>query len=252
MIKILVIILTAYLYVGCSKPQGLKPGIIGNLTQENQDSLVETNPNPTSDTMGIKTYLALGDSYTIGESVQDNQKFPFQVSTQLTGLGFKTNPPEVIARTGWTTANLLERLKTDPPSSPNYTFVTLLIGVNNQYQGRPMDEYRQEFTTLLNKAIEYAGNNSNHVFVMSIPDWSVMPFANGRNKELIAKQIDSFNVINKQICLSKNARYTDITDLSRQAVANPALIASDGLHPSGEQYRMWVNRLVTTIRAAFY
>jgi lysophospholipase L1-like esterase len=233
----------------CKKPESARFTAAPGTTEP---VIVETNPQEHSDTAGIKTYLALGDSYTFGQSVADNQRMPVQVSTQLTGLGIKVSAPEIIARTGWTTGNLLDKLNAEPPRFNDYNIVTLLIGVNNQYQGRSQDEYREQFTTLVTKAIEYAGNNSNRVFVLSIPDWSVTPFAGGSNRDLISKQIDSFNVINKQISLQKKVHYTDITDLSRLAATDPSLIASDGLHPSGDQYRMWVNRLAPTIRVIFY
>lgn len=246
-----IIIFTAFVWYGCSKPHPKTAGII----QGPNDTVVlpiDSTPSPTNDTAGVKTFLALGDSYTYGESVEENQKLPYQIAVQLNGLGLNTSAAEVIARTGWTSGDLLSRLSDNPPSLPHYGIVTLLIGVNNQFQGASQEQYRREFEALVDKAIGYAGNNPNHVFVLSIPDWGVMPFATYRNKELIAKQIDSFNVINKKISLSKNVHYTDVTDISRLAASNPALIAVDGLHPSGEQYRMWANRLVTTIRAAFY
>lgn len=237
--------------LGCAKPQPHSAGIISSPN----DTIAlpnDTVPAPTNDTAGLKTFLALGDSYTYSESVVENQKLPYQIAVQLNGLGLETASAEVIARTGWTTRDLLANLNSNPPSLPNYSIVTVLIGVNNQFQGGSQEVYKREFTDVLDKAISYAGNYADHVFVLSIPDWGVMPFASNRNRDLIAKQIDSFNIINKQISLSKNVHYTDITDISRLAASNASLIAIDGLHPSGEQYRMWANRLVTTIRAAFY
>lgn len=235
---------------GCSKP----PSVLVSSPLPGTASPVINSPVPgeTTDTGIVRSYLALGDSYTYGQSVPDNQKLPVQVARQLTGLGFKVGTPEVIARSGWTTGDLLDRLKNESPNHLDYDFVTLLIGVNNQYQGRSQAEYREEFAALVDKAISYAANKSDHVFILSIPDWSVMPFAASSNRPLISKQIDSFNVINKAIAVLKNVRYTDIVDLSRMAAHDSTLVATDGLHPSGEQYREWANRLVPTIRVLFY
>ncbi len=214
-------------------------------------------PNPANtdtgivqfpDTTGIKTYLALGDSYTIGQSVAETDRYPVQVVARLNSLNIKFNQPEIIAQTGWTTGNLLARLASAPPVNARYDIVTLLIGVNNQYRQRTQDEYRQEFTSLLTKAIEYAGNNNSRVFVLSIPDYSVTPFASGSNKVLISKQIDSFNVINKTIALQYNVNYLNITGFTQLAAADPSLTASDGLHPSGIEYGVWAQNLVPMIR----
>ena len=252
MMKKIILSLSVVFFLLCCK----KPGSV-NFTAASGGAVIEpvmqeTNPQEQSDTVGVKTYLALGDSYTFGESVTENQRLPVQVSSQLNGLGIRVSAPEIIARSGWTTGDLLDKLNTEPPLLTNYNIVTLLIGVNNQYQGRSQEEYREQFTALVAKAIEYAGNNSTRVFVLSIPDWSVTPFAGNNNRDLVSKQIDSFNVINKQISLQKKVHYTDITDLSRLAATEPSLIAADGLHPSGDQYRMWVNRLAPTIRVIFY
>ena len=214
-------------------------------------------PNPANtdtgivqfpDTTGIKTYLALGDSYTIGQSVAETDRYPVQVVARLNSLNIKFKQPEIIAQTGWTTGNLLARLASAPPVNARYDIVTLLIGVNNQYRQRTQDEYRQEFTSLLTKAIEYAGNNNRRVFVLSIPDYSVTPFASGSNKVLISKQIDSFNVINKTIALQYNVNYLNITGFTKLAAADPSLTASDGLHPSGIEYGVWAQNLVPMIR----
>ncbi len=200
-------------------------------------------------TVGIKTYLALGDSYTIGQSVAVNERFPVQVTTQLNSLNIRFNQPEIIAQTGWTTGNLLAAITSTPASKPSYDIVTLLIGVNNQYQHRTTDEYGQQFTTLLLKAIQYAGNKNNRVFVLSIPDYSVTPFAANSNTAQIAMEIDAFNAINKQIALQYNVHYLDITGFTRQSATNPSLVATDGLHPSGIEYGIWANVLVPMIRA---
>jgi lysophospholipase L1-like esterase len=190
----------------------------------------------------------LGDSYTIGQSVAENERFPVQTVTMLNAGSIKYKQPEIIAQTGWTTGNLLSRLDNSPPLQSQYDIVTLLIGVNNQYQGRTQEEYRQQFTTLLQRAIQYAGNNSRHVIVLSIPDYGVTPFASGRDRELIAKQIDSFNTINKDISMQYGTNYIDITPDTRLAINDPSLIASDGLHPSRIEYAIWAGKLAPMIR----
>ena len=195
-----------------------------------------------------KNYLALGDSYTIGQSVAAAERFPAQTINILSKDSINFNVPEYIAQTGWTTRNLISAVNTMPPLKTSYDFVTLLIGVNNQYQGRSQAEYATEFTELLNTAIQYAGNRTKRVAVLSIPDWSVTPFANGRDRALIALQIDSFNVINKQIALARGVNYIDITASTRMAATDPTLIATDGLHPSGNEYSKWAVLLAVIIK----
>lgn len=245
MSKIFSTILLLLVFIACKKPdRGFQ-----------QQPVIPTVPSPdttgSGDTVIERTFLALGDSYTIGQSVDVNQRFPVQTVAMLNNLGIPFKQPEIIAQTGWTTAGLLYRIDNSPPASTQYDIVTLLIGVNNQYQGRTQDEYRQQFTTLLERSIQYAGNRKRRVFVLSIPDYSVTPFAAGRNRELIAAQIDSFNVINKTISELYQVNYIDITGDSRQATVYPSLIANDGLHPSGEQYRLWAAKLAPAIRVLF-
>jgi lysophospholipase L1-like esterase len=210
-----------------------------------------TDTTNTADTLNEKTYLALGDSYTIGQSVAVNERFPVQTVAMLNNLGVNFKHPEIIAQTGWTTGNLLFRIDGTPPLQTQYDIVTLLIGVNNQYQGRSIEEYRQQFTTLLERAIHYAGNNRSHVFVLSIPDYSVTPFASGSDREEIARQIDSFNAVNDNISNSYGVKYIYITDDTRMAATNPLLIANDGLHPSGAEYNVWAGKLAPMIRVLF-
>jgi lysophospholipase L1-like esterase len=207
-----------------------------------------TTPTPQVITGTYKTYLALGDSYTIGQSVTEAERFPAQTVSLLKKDTINFNAPEYIATTGWTTANLINAINTTPPAKASYDFVTLLIGVNNQYQGRSQAEYTTVFTALLNTAIQYAGNRPYRVAVLSIPDWSVTPFANGQNKALIAKQIDSFNVINKQMALAKSVNYIDITPSTRMAATDPSLVATDGLHPSAKEYNKWAVLLAAVIK----
>lgn len=184
-------------------------------------------------------YLALGDSYTIGESVPESERFPNQLAALLAKEGSPVDVT-IIARTGWTTDELWQGIQTETVTPP-YDLVSLLIGVNNQYRGRDSEEYREGFKFLLNKSIEYAGGDVNRVIVFSIPDWGVTPFAGGRDAQTIAAEIDTFNQINLEETQKAGAHYVDVTPISRKAAANPALIAADGLHPSGEMYAEWAS-----------
>jgi len=190
----------------------------------------------------MKYYLALGDSYTIGQSVAAPDRFPVQVVKMLNTSGYKMAKAEIIATTGWTTADLYDALKTKT-SLLSYDVVSLLIGVNNQYQGLSLAEYRTEFTALLQRSIELAGNNPDRVFVLSIPDYSVTPFAAASDRKKIAKEIDAFNAVNKQVASFYKVHYLYVTGESRKAAADPGLIANDGLHFSGKAYRVWAKLL---------
>ena len=204
---------------------------------------------PTDTVYRPKLFLALGDSYTIGQSVNIDQRFPVQTAALLSRQGVLVSDPVIIAATGWTTANLLSALMSSPPTK-TYDFVTLLIGVNNQYQGRSTEEYRSQFAELLNKAIGYAGGIKKRVFVLSIPDYSVTPFAQYSDTVRIAREIDSFNSINKEIALQAGVSYLDITPISRQARTDAGLTTTDGLHPSGLQYEKWAALLLLLMKAA--
>lgn len=181
-------------------------------------------------------YLALGDSYTIGESVPSNERFPVVLAKT-----WKLGEPQIIAKTGWTTDELNAAIDAADPKGP-YELVTLLIGVNNQYRGRDAEQYRGEFTGLLKRAIGFAGGDAKKVIVVSIPDWGVTPFAEGRDRAKIAAEIDRYNAINREESLRAGAQYVDITPISRQHDAS--LVAADGLHPSGKQYLQWVKTIV--------
>lgn len=186
-------------------------------------------------------YLALGDSYTIGESVEAHERWPHQLAVLIEGtpeFSGQRVDVSIIAKTGWTTQELWEGIQARQLEPP-YELVSLLIGVNNQYRGYDLNEYREQFIFLLNKAIEYAGGDANRVIVLSIPDWGVTPFAEGRDRTQIAKDIDAFNAVNKEETELADAHYVDITPISRGAVVDPTLIADDGLHPSGPMYAAW-------------
>lgn len=220
--------------------------LMAGCTKQNNSGYL---PPVANDTIH-KSYLALGDSYTIGESVATADRFPAQAASILLKDSIQFSTPEYIAVTGWTTRNLLNSINSTPPTRATYDFVSLLIGVNNQYQGRSQAEYSTEFTNLLNTAIRYAGNRPARVAVLSIPDWSVTPFASGYDTALIRKQIDSFNVINKQITLANGVKYIDITPSTRMALTDRSLLAGDGLHPSGKEYKKWGGMLAAYIKSA--
>ena len=192
--------------------------------------------------------LCLGDSYTIGESVPVTERWPVQLAAQLRERGMAVADPEIIAQTGWTTDELDGAIDEAKPKGP-YDLVTLLIGVNNQYRGRSAEEYRQEFRGLLARVTGFAGGRANRVIVLSIPDWGVTPFAGSGDRARIAREIDEFNRINKEETRRAGARYVDITPISREAAGKPGLIAGDGLHPSGEMYRRWVEVVEPEVQA---
>jgi lysophospholipase L1-like esterase len=195
----------------------------------------------------INTYLALGDSYTIGEGVALHDSFPYQAVQILRHDGVKINAPEIVAKTGWTTSQLAEHIS-KTHLDKKYDFVTLLIGVNNQYCGLSAEDYKSEFKSLLQQAIQFAGGESERVIVLSIPDWGVTPFAEGRNRYEIELEIDKFNFINKIITTQDNAHYIDITPGTRHAAIDNSLLAEDKLHPSGKEYARWAQLVADKIK----
>lgn len=205
----------------------------------------EQTSSSTTDAQELR-YLALGDSYTIGESVTEDQRWPVLLAERLQAGGQSTAAPEIIARTGWTTDELQAAIQNTDPQGP-YDLVSLLIGVNNQYRGYDLETYRQELRQLIEQSIALAGGRPGRVIVLSIPDWGVTPFAGSRDREQIAREIDAFNAVKQEEARAAGVRFVDITPISRQAVDNPALIAADGLHPSGEMYRQWVELIFPVV-----
>ena len=195
------------------------------------------------------SFLALGDSYTIGESVSENERWPVQLAVTLRNNGVPLSDPVIIARTGWTTDELDNAIDERKPSGL-FDLVSLLIGVNNQYRGRSNEEYRKEFTALLQRAIGFAGGRPSRVLVISIPDWGVMPFAEGCDRNRIAKEIDAFNGVNWEESVRAGVQYVDITPISREVGRYPELMGDDGLHPSGVQYKYWVELIEPKARKA--
>jgi len=183
--------------------------------------------------------LALGDSYTIGTGVAADQSWPAQLASALRIPGVRVFEPTFIAQNGWTTGDLLAAISSSPYGG-DFDLVTLLIGVNNQFQGLDLEAYRQDFDLLLKKAIEYTGGKPGRVIVLSIPDWSVTPFASGFDRPRISMEIDEFNRVNRRLSAEAGVHYIDITPLSRQVGGDPTNLAEDGLHPSAEMYAKWV------------
>jgi lysophospholipase L1-like esterase len=187
-------------------------------------------------------FLALGDSYTIGESVKEEERWPEVLAAELRKKGKSIDKPKIIATTGWRTDQLKKAIE-DAQLKPEYNLVSLLIGVNNQYQGKSAESYAPEFEELLNIAIKLAGGKKENVFVVSIPDYGFTPFGQPK-QEQITKALDEYNAINKKISKTVGVRYVNITDISRKGFEQPDLVADDKLHPSGVQYKLWVERIL--------
>lgn len=196
------------------------------------------------------SYLALGDSYTIGEQVLLAESFPYLVVQILRKENIPVYAPEIIAKTGWTTDELNEAIE-QTVFLGSYDIVSLLTGVNNQYRGRSVEDYKQEFELLINKAIAFAGNDVQKVFVLSIPDWGITPFAEGRDREKIAAEIESYNAACNAITVAKGCTFIDITAAQKAEGNNPEMLAADGLHPSGKEYAKWAAQLAEKIKGSF-
>jgi len=206
------------------------------------------NPPPPPPPGGpLKTWLALGDSYTIGQGVDAADRFPTQTTNFLIQAGINMGTPDYIAATGWTSGVLTNQVQSQNP--PQYDVVSLLIGVNDQYQTHDTTGYRLRFTGLLEKSIQLARGKKENVFVLSIPDYSVTPFAQYSDTTRIRQEIDWFNAINRQVTAQFQCAYLDITPSTREALYDRTLLASDGLHPSKIEYRKWAVRLLPLVQA---
>ena len=201
------------------------------------------------------TYLALGDSYTIGEGVEESERYPNQTVALLKEIGVEIELSGIIAKTGWTTDELAKGISDAGIRGNSYDLVTLLIGVNNQYRGRDVENYKEEFKSMLQDAITFAKGNTNHVVVISIPDWGITPFATARgtDKEKVGNEIDIFNQANKVIAEELGTHYIEITERYREIGALPQMVVEDKLHPSALVYKEWAKKLVQIIgvRMAF-
>jgi len=202
-----------------------------------------------------RTYLALGDSYTIGEAVAENERWPVELVNRLNASGYNMAPPKIIAKTGWTTDELQKEINKENITEP-YGLVSLLIGVNNQYRGveRGYDTatYRMEFRQLLEQAIAFADNKKENVFVVSIPDYGVTPFVKNEDRANIAKELSIYNRIGREETLDKYIRFFDITPVSKNAYGDTTLVANDHLHPSGKMYKLWVDIIEPGIKEMIY
>ncbi len=188
-------------------------------------------------------YLAMGDSYTIGEGVSPAERWPGQLAAAVRASGFPLGDPVYVAQTGWTAADLQAAI-TDRDLSPPFSLVTLQIGVNDQYQGLSLDEFKRTAQDLLIQAIELAGGRQASVLAVSIPDWSVTPFAKGRPRMRLQQEIAAYNLVYRSQAQELEIGHVDITPLSQEAGQDPALLTEDMLHPSGLMYRKWVKRVL--------
>ena len=202
-----------------------------------------------ADAAGRLSYLALGDSYTIGEGVAESGRWPVQMARALRVQGIPLDDPRIVAKTGWTTGELDAALDAAEPLG-RWDFVSLLIGVNNQYRGGTTADYAREFAALLGRAAGYAGGRADRVLVLSIPDWGVTPFAfaQGRDRARIADELDAFNAAARGTCALRGVAFVDVTGVSRALGAAPAMLADDGLHPSAAMYGEWAELALPVAR----
>lgn len=193
------------------------------------------------------TYLALGDSYTIGTSVELQNNFPTQLIDSLASRNYIVEDTDLLAMNGWTTTDLLNGLNTASFKSKKYELVTLLIGVNNQYQNKPFSLFDIQFKELVDQAINFADGNIDKVVVLSIPDYSVTPYVSAENKTIVATDLKKYNTRKREICESKGVTFIDITPISKLAAVDSSLLADDNLHPSAKMYSLWVSKMIDTV-----
>lgn len=200
--------------------------------------------------MSTIRYLALGDSYTIGEGIDEPGRWPLQLAARLRADGLALEPPRILARTGWTTDELSAAMDAAEPLG-QWDLVSLLIGVNNQYRGLPLADYTRGFDALLARAVALAGARAGRVLVLSIPDWGVTPFARRelRSPRRIAAELDACNAAAAELCRARGIAFVDITGISRDGGDAPAMLADDGLHPSAAQYARWAEAALPVARA---
>ena len=207
--------------------------------------------DPTSP--AAPAYLALGDSYTIGEGVEPAGRWPVQLAAALRDEGIAIADPRIIATTGWTTDELdagIDSAHSQAAIGHDHALVSLLVGVNNQYRGRPLDEFRVQFAALLQRAVAFAGGDPRRVLVLAIPDWGVTPFAiqSGRDRIRIADELDACNAAARDACAARGIAFVDITPASRALGGAPEMLADDGLHPSAAMYAQWIRLALPAAR----
>ena len=191
--------------------------------------------------------LALGDSYTIGQSVEIDGRWPHQFIAQVRALGFDADDPDYIATTGWTSRRLIQGMNSMIDKEKDYNLVSILIGVNNQYQGIDITSYEPDLRNIIDRALEIVNQDRSRLFILSIPDYAYTPFGGG--SELISVEIDEYNHIKKRVAAEYQLAFVDITPISRRGLSDPALVASDGLHPSEVQYGQWVKEIVPRLQS---
>ena len=209
--------------------------------------LAGCSPDPMPATPGTLRFLALGDSYTIGEGVPAAERWPVRLASALRAESLDVADPETVAETGWTVAELDDGIDAASPAGP-YALVTLLVGVNDQYRGGAAEAYRVAFRATLSRAVGFAGGRPGRVVVLAIPDWGVTPFADGRDRAAIAAEVDAFNAVAREETAAAGARWVDVAPVSRDRGA--ADVAPDGLHPSGALYAAWARLALPEARAA--
>ncbi len=225
--------------------------LVFSCQQNRENEPVEaTNQKEMKNNNTALSYLALGDSYTIGESVEENERWPVILAEALKAKGFEMASPKIIAKTGWTTDELQEAIAKENLQE-TFNLVSLLIGVNNQYRGYKFAQYEKEFVELLEQAIAFAGNDSTKVFVVSIPDYGVTPFAAESDMAKIAEELDEYNAYAQSVCEKKNIPFFNITSISKNAKDDLELVASDNLHPSGKMYAQWVDLFANEVENLF-
>lgn len=221
--------------MACSSSQVVAPAVVAPA------------PPPTPPTSTAGTYLALGDSYTIGEGAAAADRWPVQLAGLARQQGLALAEPDIIARTGWTTAELQTAIQ-EANNQKTYDLVSLLIGVNNQYRGQSVAVYRAEFRALLATAVRFAGGRPGHVVVLSIPDWGQAPYAAGRDRARIGAEIDQFNAAAQAECQRADVAFIDITPLTRAAAGDATQFTADGLHYTGSQLRRWAEQALPVVR----
>ena len=242
--KQIVTIILAIFLLSCNSDETPSPIVVSP-----PNVIPPVNQVPVKPISSAVNYLALGDSYTIGQSVCETCRFPEQLKSNLKAVFPQSAfSLKIIATTGWTTTNLISAINTQKPES-NYDLVTLLIGVNNQYQRRDFSIYEKEFPELVAKAITLAKGDKKNVIVLSIPDYAYTPFGKTTmNQETISNEINKYNSFAENYCTMNNVAFVSITDITRQGLNNPGLVTTDGLHPSELAYKMFVERMLSKVK----
>lgn len=192
------------------------------------------------------SFIALGDSYTIGTGIQPAGSWPYQLQDSLLNRGFSVDTTEIIATNGWTTTDLLAAIGNREDSS-TFDLVGVLIGVNNQYQNLDLDIYRNEFRELILEAVRFANGDTSRIFILSIPNYGVTPFGQNRNPVIIKQELEVYNDIAKDIGTEYGITFVDITPISELASNDPSLLAPDNLHPSAKMYALWIEKVLPIV-----